>query len=53
MIDLGEYDLFTFTGENYIDLLANLEASLIETTYALDIKKYYDNKIAELSNQLL
>lgn len=53
LIDLGEYDLSTLQGTNNITLLANLEPSEMNLTYALDIKKYTDKKIASLSSQIL
>lgn len=45
LIDLGEYDLSTLEGVNNISLLANIEPSEMNITYALDIKKYIDKKV--------
>lgn len=50
LIDLGEYDLSTLEGVNNISLLANIEPTEMNMTYALDLKKYTDKKIAELSS---
>lgn len=44
IVDLGEYDLVTFEGINNIEILSNLEPSGLEITYALDIKKYIDDR---------
>lgn len=53
-VDLGEVDMpKTFKNINNVQAIANINPSDINLTYALDLKKYYDNKIAELSNQLL
>ena len=42
----------TLNGTNNISINGNIPTT-ISTTYALDIKKYVDNKIAELSAQLI
>lgn len=54
IIYLGELPepIKTFEGVNNIQLLANLDTS-IEVKYALDLKKYYDNKLAEISAQII
>ena len=54
IIELGELPepIKTFEGTNNIQVLANLDTE-IETTYALDLKKYYDNKLAEISAQII
>lgn len=54
IIELGELPepIKTFEGTNNIQLLANLDTE-IEVTYALDIKKYTDNKLAEISAQII
>ena len=52
--DLGELPepIKTFEGVNNIQLLANLDTE-IEVTYALDVKKYFENKLAEISAQII
>ena len=52
--DLGELPepIKTFEGTNNIQVLANLDTE-IEVKYALDLKKYYDNKLAEISAQII
>lgn len=54
IIELGELPepIKTFEGVNNIQLLANLDTE-IEVMYALDVKKYYDNKLAEISAQII
>ena len=54
IIELGELPepIKTFEGVNNIQLLANLDTE-IEVVYALDIKKYTDNKLAEISAQII
>ena len=54
IIDLGELPepIKTFEGVNNIQALANLDTE-IEVKYALDLKKYYDNKLAEISAQII
>lgn len=54
IIELGELPepIKTFDGTNNIQLLANLDTE-IEVTYAQDVKKYYDNKLAEISAQII
>ena len=54
IIELGELPepIKTFEGVNNIKLLANLDTE-IEVKYALDVKKYYDNKLAEISAQII
>ena len=54
IIELGELPepIKTFEGVNNIQLLANLDTE-IEVKYALDLKKYYDNKLAEISAQII
>lgn len=54
IIDLGELPepIKTFEGVNNIQVLANLDTEL-EVKYALDVKKYYDNKLAEISAQII
>ena len=47
-----EEPIKTFEGVNNIQLLANLDTE-IEVKYALDLKKYYDNKLAEISAQII
>ena len=53
-IYLGELPepIKTFEGVNNIQVLANLDTE-IEVTYAQDVKKYFDNKIAEISAQII
>lgn len=43
----------TFKNISNVQAITNINPSNINLIYALDLKKYYDNKIAELSNQLL
>ena len=53
---LSEEDLAklkTFKGYNNVTVNTNLGLMNIRFTYGLDIKKYVDNKIAELSAQLI
>ena len=45
--------LKTFKGYNNVTINTNLGLMNIRFTYGLDIKKYVDNKIAELSAQLI
>ena len=45
--------LKTFKGYNNVTVNTNLGLMNIRFTYGLDIKKYVDNKIAELSAQLI
>lgn len=54
IIELGELPepIKTFEGVNNIQVLANLDTE-IEVKYALDIKKYTDNKLAEISAQII
>ena len=54
IIDLGELPepIKTFESTNNIQVLANLDTE-IEVKYALDLKKYYDNKLAEISAQII
>ena len=54
IIELGELPepIKTFEGVNNIQLLANLDTE-IEVKYALDVKKYFDNKLAEISAQII
>ena len=54
IIELGKLPepIKTFEGVNNIQLLANLDTE-IEVKYALDVKKYYDNKLAEISAQII
>lgn len=54
IIELGELPqaLKTEEGINNISVKSNLDTD-IEIVYALDIKKYYDDKIAKLSSQIL
>lgn len=52
-VPLGQVSIKTLEGINNINLLANLDPSDMEITYALDIKKYTDKKIASLSSQIL
>lgn len=54
IIELGELPepIKTFEGINNIQLLANLDTE-IEVKYGLDLKKYYDNKLAEISAQII
>lgn len=54
IIELGELPepIKTFEGVNNIQLLANLDTE-IEVVYAQDVKKYYDNKLAEISAQII
>lgn len=54
IIELGELPepIKTFEGTNNIQVLANLDTE-IEVKYALDLQKKYDNKIAELSAQII
>lgn len=42
----------TFESVNNIQVLANLPTE-IEVKYALDVKKYFDNKLAEISAQII
>lgn len=53
-INLGKIDqnFITSNGVNYLFLTSNLSTN-IETTYALDIKKYTDKKITELTNVVI
>lgn len=44
-INLGQYNLSTFEAENNISVVANIDSSNIIVEYALDIKKYIDEKI--------
>lgn len=52
--ELGELPepIKTFEGVNNIQLLANLDTE-IEVTYALDVKKYFENKLASIQEQIL
>lgn len=54
IIELGELPepIKTFEGVNNIQVLANLDTE-IEVLYGLDVKKYYDNKLAEISAQII
>ena len=54
IIELGELPepIKTFEGVNNIQLLANLDTE-IEVKYALDVKKYFDNKLASIQEQIL
>ena len=54
IIELGtlEEPIKTFEGTNNIQLLANLDTE-IEVKYALDVKKYFDNKLASIQEQIL
>ena len=54
IIELGELPepIKTFEGTNNIQLLANLDTE-IEVKYVLDVKKYFDNKLAEISAQII
>ena len=54
IIELGKLPepIKTFEGTNNIQVLANLDTE-IEVKYALDLKKYYDNKLAEISAQII
>lgn len=54
IIDLGKLPepIKTFEGVNNIQLLANLDTE-IEVKYALDVKKYFDNKLASIQEQIL
>ena len=45
--------LKTFKGYNNITVNTNLGLMNIRFTYGLDIKKYIDNKLAEISAQLI
>ena len=45
--------LKTFKGYNNVTVNTNLGLMNIRFTYGLDIKKYVDNKIAELSAQMI
>ena len=45
--------LKTFKGYNNVTINTNLGLMNIRFTYGLDIKKYVDNKIAQLSEQLI
>ena len=45
--------LKTFYGYNNVTVNTNLGLMNIRFTYGLDVKKYVDNKIAELSAQLI
>ena len=47
IIDLGEYDLSTLQGTNNISLVANLEPSDMNMTYAQNIKIYTDRTITQ------
>lgn len=47
LIDLGEYDLSTLDGTNNISLLANIEPSEMNMTYAQNIKIYTDRTITQ------
>ena len=53
-IELGELPepIKTFEGVNNIQVLANLDTE-IEVKYALDVKKYFDNKLASIQEQIL
>ena len=53
-VELGTLEevIKTFEGVNNIQVLANLNTE-IEVKYALDLKKYYDNKLAEISAQII
>ena len=54
IIVLGELPetIKTFEGTNNIQVLANLDTE-IEVTYALDVKKYFENKLASIQEQIL
>lgn len=54
IIELGELPepIKTFEGVNNIQLLANLDTE-IEVVYAQDVKKYFDNKLASIQEQIL
>lgn len=54
IIELGELPepIKTFEGVNNIQLLANLDTE-IEVKYALDLKKYADDRYLELTNALV
>ena len=54
IIELGELPepIKTFEGVNNIQLLANLDTE-IEVKYALDVKKYFENKLASIQEQIL
>ena len=54
IIELGELPepIKTFEGINNIQVLANLDTE-IEVKYALDIKKYADDRYLELTNALV
>ena len=54
IIELGELPkpIKTFEGTNNIQLLANLDTE-IEVVYAQDVKKYFENKLAEISAQII
>lgn len=54
IIDLGELPepIKTFEGTNNIQVLANLDTE-IEVKYALDVKKYFENKLASIQEQIL
>ena len=53
-IELGELEntIKTFEGVNNIQLLSNIPTE-IEVKYAVDLKKYTDNKLAEISAQII
>ena len=54
IIELGELPepIKTFEGVNNIQLLANLDTN-IEVKYGLDLKKYYDNELLKLTQQII
>ena len=54
IIELGELPepIKTFEGVNNIQLLGNLDTE-IEVKYALDVKKYFENKLASIQEQIL